>query len=302
MMYIHDHFLMGISEKINYKDYLKFLDEEKECIICGKNEKIVWTRYSGFKAVQCNGCKFVWIDPCLNKEGLEKYYHDYLTSNRKNKEMARLRKIQYKIDLEFIKKYIQKGKVLDVGCSGGFFLNEFGDGFKKHGIEIDPESCNYGRKEFGINIMNGIFGEKDDFRENYFDLVVTRGSIEHMPNARQVIERIAKVLKPGGFYFISATPNIECFSAQIYKEKWNQFDPIEHIFYFSEKTMSNLCNQHGLKLIDSDYPYLKTPYANPYEDNKKIIEDVLKISNSKKNEITASPPFWGTMMTLIFQK
>ena len=60
----------------------------------------------------------------LNKEGLEKYYHDYLTSNRKNKEMARLRKIQYKIDLEFIKKYIQKGKVLDVGCSGGFFLNE----------------------------------------------------------------------------------------------------------------------------------------------------------------------------------
>ncbi|SVB09824.1 uncharacterized protein METZ01_LOCUS162678, partial [marine metagenome] len=40
-MYIHDHFLMGISEKINYKDYLKFLDEEKECIICGKNEKIV---------------------------------------------------------------------------------------------------------------------------------------------------------------------------------------------------------------------------------------------------------------------
>ena len=68
------------------------------------------------------------------------------------------------------------------------------------------------------------------------------------------------------------------------------------------KTMSNLCNQYGLKLIDSDYPYLKTPYANPYEDNKKIIGDVLKISNSKKNEITASPPFWGTMMTLIFQK
>ena len=50
---------MNKDEKINYKDYLKFLGEEKECIICGKNEKTVWARHSGFKAVQCNDCKFI---------------------------------------------------------------------------------------------------------------------------------------------------------------------------------------------------------------------------------------------------
>ena len=54
-------------------------------------------------------------------------------------------------------------------------------------------------------------------------------------------------------------------------------------------TIENLGKYFGFKVIGEHYPYLETPYSSFEEDYKNFL--------SKKTKI--SPPFWGSMMTLI---
>ena len=39
------------------------------------------------------------------------------------------REKQYKLDRDLITKFVSKGKILDVGCNGGFFLSYFEKNF-----------------------------------------------------------------------------------------------------------------------------------------------------------------------------
>ena len=67
-------------------------------------------------------------------------------------------------------------------------------------------------------------------------------------------------------------------SAKLYKQNWNLFHPIEHLWHFSKGNISLLAENFNLKLIWSEYPYLGTPYENVYEDIKLINDKI----NSKK--------------------
>mgnify|MGYP001184594205 FL=1 len=49
------------------------------------------------------------------------------------------------------------------------------------------------------------------------------------------------------------------------------------------------------KIIDTEFPYLETPYADEKNDMLKFKE---LISNNKQEKF----PFWGSMMQIIFQK
>jgi 2-polyprenyl-3-methyl-5-hydroxy-6-metoxy-1,4-benzoquinol methylase len=87
------------------------------------------------------------MSPFLNDEGLGKYYANYIGRRRLNNDLKmEQRKIQYQSDREFIEHFINDGKILDVGCNGGFFLEALSTKFEKHGIEIDPEAVAYAKK------------------------------------------------------------------------------------------------------------------------------------------------------------
>ena len=81
------------------------------------------------------------VNPHLNDERLSKVYEDYFSHRLDEKESFEKRKIMFKIDLNWITKFINHGKVLDVGCSGGQFLSIFdSNNWEKQGVEIDKDS------------------------------------------------------------------------------------------------------------------------------------------------------------------
>jgi len=283
--------------------YAKYLTEYKDCIICGSRDHEPWARYSSYKAVRCKKCGLVWINPHLSEEGLNRYYSDYIGMRSKNEIKTGQRKIQYQIDKEFIESWISSGKVLDVGCGGGFFLNALSDSFEKHGTEIDPEAVNYARQNFpfGENI-NRVKLEEVTYPKGYFDLIVMRGVIEHLPDPKSAVAKVSFLLKNEGYFYIAATPNVNSFCANLYREKWNQFHPIRHIFYFSADTMSKLCLPFHLKLVGRYYPYEETPYANLEYDHEEVLKAWQLKKQGKFDEVDRSSSFWGNMMNLVFKK
>ena len=282
-----------------YKNLKKYMGKIRRCSVCGNNsekrKKSIWARDKYFKAIKCEKCNFISIDPCITQKGLDFYYQLNMDRRLIVKKKMKLRDTQYLNDRDLINKYVKKGSILDVGCGGGYFLSKFSNKFDKTGLDIDKRSKEIGEKKFKIRIINANLG-KDKIKKK-FDLIIFRGVIEHLYDPKKAINRAFKLLKKNGFLFFCATPNAESFAAWIYRSKWNLWSPVQHINIFSTETLWRLCGKRRFDKIDEKYEYLETPYANPKNDYKLIRNYILKKSFPK-----SSPPFWGSMLSLVLKK
>jgi len=280
-----------------YKNY-KIIKLSK-CIICNNSKTLKWTNSELFPARKCKNCNLVFMTNQLEDRGLNDYYSNYIGKRRiNNKLKMQQRKKQYVIDLNLINNFVNKGKVLDVGCNGGFFLNEFSDKFAKYGTEVDIKSIEYAKKYFPKFAKNIYYTNlmKSNFKSNYFDLITMRGVIEHVSDPISHIKKISKMLKKNGYLYMCATPNGESKIFSIYKERWNLFHPVQHLWHFSPKNLDIISRKFGLKLIYKEFFYLNTPYENFANDLKDIAKEI----KFKSNKI--SPPFYENMMSLVFKK
>jgi 2-polyprenyl-3-methyl-5-hydroxy-6-metoxy-1,4-benzoquinol methylase len=279
----------------NYNQYKNDLIIRTKCPCCSSyKEKKIWVIFNKyFKAVNCTICNFIYIDKILNEAGLKSYYNNYIEFRLKNKTKLIQRKKMYEIDLKYLSLYKKNGRLIDIGCSNGDFLKILHKKYDSFGIDIDSEAIDIAKKNKSIskNVFNFRLTDIKN-KLGKFDIAVLRGVIEHVKNPIEYFAQISKLLRKNGIIFISATPNVDSPCAIKFKDKWNQFDPIQHINLFSADTIKKIGNKYGFKLIGQHYPYLETPYAN-FENN-------LKNFISKKTRV--SPPFWGSMMTLILKK
>jgi SAM-dependent methyltransferase len=144
--------------------------------------------------------------------------------------------------------------------------------------------------------------EDFDYPAETFDLIIMRGVIEHLPDPRVSAPKIPFLLKPDGYLYIAATPNVDSFCADIYREKWNQFHPIRHLKYFSVKTISKFFKKYNMKLLAKDFPYMETPYADIEKDHVEMLKAYSARKEGAFDSIGRSYAFWGNMMNLVFKK
>ena len=286
-----------VSNLIKYRDI-----EIQKCISCNSKKFKEFSNSKFFPSVKCCNCGLIWMQPSFSEKGLQKYYSDYIGRRRvNNKEKMEQRQEQYKIDIEFIQRHVSEGLMLDIGFSGGFFLNGFSEKFEKHGIEIDQNAVDFANKNFDNLSGKVSCTNLEDYNTNLnFDLITMRGVIEHVTDPEREIKKVSQLLNKGGFFGIAATPNSNAVCVDIFRDKWTLFHPIQHLWHFSPETLSMICERYSLQLIASDFPYLGTPYENVYEDIKIVSESINR--KEKGEELEVSPAFFGNMMSLIFKK
>ncbi len=96
--------------------------------------------------------------------------------------------------------------LLDVGCGGGFLSEEFARaGFGVTGIDPAAESVEVARQHArasGLTIDYRVgSGESLPCVDTSFDCVACCDVLEHVDDLERVVEEVARVLKPGGFFF-----------------------------------------------------------------------------------------------------
>src|SRR4029077_14671765 len=80
-----------------------------------------------------------------------------------------------------------------------------------------------------------------------FDFVVAFDVLEHLPRIREDVALIRTVLRNGGHFFVSV-PNIESFVAKTMGKHWSML-LLEHLWYFSPKTLERMMARHGFELL-----------------------------------------------------
>jgi len=76
--------------------------------------------------------------------------------------------------------------------------------------------------------------------------------------------------------------------------------PVQHLWHFSTKSLSRLVSKFNFRLEWQEFPYIDTPYEDFLSDLTKFASDMAFTTSEEK--LAVSPPFFGSMMSLIFRK
>ena len=234
------------------------MEKYVKCNLCGSdNTNLLYTKDS-FKIVICKNCGLVYINPRLDSKTLDQLYNKdnkdfddqhfktninyYINTKKDDKKTFERR-------LNLIQKYKKQGKLLDIGCSIGTFLDiARKNGWDTFGIDLSKASIDYCTKELKLNVKQGKL-EDIKFPSNSFDVVIMSDLLEHVPNPMATLKEANRILKKDGLLFIT-TPNIGSTTARLMKTRWVHLKPREHIYYFTPKTIEKALSKTGFKLIN----------------------------------------------------
>ena len=97
--------------------------------------------------------------------------------------------------------------ILDIGCGIGqtFVESKVNHGKLLVGVDIDLECLIYGRHQFGYITFVNASAEQLPFRDNLFDLVISRASLPYT-NIRQSLMEAERVLRENGRVWFTLHP------------------------------------------------------------------------------------------------
>jgi 2-polyprenyl-3-methyl-5-hydroxy-6-metoxy-1,4-benzoquinol methylase len=104
-----------------------------------------------------------------------------------------LRLASFNSEKKLVMKYISSGNILDVGCSTGEMIEFYAWNGNAYGMEIVEYAIQEAKKR------NISFDKDLTNTNNFFDVIIFRGTIQHVNTPFLYIKNALKALKPGGF-------------------------------------------------------------------------------------------------------
>lgn len=254
--------------------------EPRHCPVCGSAEHTRIFYKNGGAYVKCQECSMCYLNPVFKDAALQTYYENNhaLQAQVTANESEFYRRI-YSKGLEAIHKFFKAGRICDIGCSSGFFLDLAREaGWQTTGLELNRKEAELaeqrGHKVYTVPVEEAKFAEK-------FNAVTLWDVFEHIKTGSNYLETLKKLLVPGGLIFMQI-PNSDALAARILHEHCNMFDGIEHVNLYSPKTIGMLLEKHSLKIehmetVISEIPVVNNflNYENPYFGSAPLQQNVL---------------------------
>jgi 2-polyprenyl-3-methyl-5-hydroxy-6-metoxy-1,4-benzoquinol methylase len=152
-------------------------------------------------------------------------------------------KISFEQKLKVVNQKMKSGSLLDIGCAYGTFLETASRQFNCFGLEISKYAAHAAREIYCVKtIISNI--EQSPFLHDHFDVVTMWDVIEHLRYPISALKEVHRLLKPGGYCFIS-TDNIDSWLVKFLGKSWWSFAPPLHLCHFSIKSLKIAVQQAG---------------------------------------------------------
>lgn len=148
-----------------------------------------------------------------------------------------------------LKKIKHINNILDFGCGYGEGVEALREmGYNCIGLDpFSPSTASYIIKKPLLDAH---------FENNYFDVIISIETIEHIPNVIETFSELYRILKPCGGLFVQ-TMWLDCADYQREKDKWFYVqNPDVHVSIYSEKAINAIKGRvgfHKLKIKSPKY-------------------------------------------------
>jgi 2-polyprenyl-3-methyl-5-hydroxy-6-metoxy-1,4-benzoquinol methylase len=250
---------------------------DKTCKICGSNDTR-WIPGLEGKVWVCAFCGVVCRqtgeDEQAYRNGIVKHY----SGKDPDKEVALSREVLYGKFLDRARTYVNSGgKLLDVGCGNGKFLDMARSrGWETKGIETAPELVEKARREYHLEVDHAWF-EQADLQDESFDVITMWNCLDAMTDPAGALQRAKSALKIGGILFVR-TPN-----AKYHKDMYMLLRSLRsikmeaviprqsylfHRFTFLPRTVKYMMKENGF--TDVEIRNSRTTSGDPYKVSESV--------------------------------
>ncbi|MCK5305942.1 MAG: class I SAM-dependent methyltransferase [Candidatus Omnitrophica bacterium] len=232
--------------------------EWPKCNLCGEDNFSILFKEEGINVVKCKICGLVYKTPRRALQNELEIYRTYPLARESKENYIKKRMVLFKYLLYKVNQRAKKGKLLDLGCQFGYFLDlARREGWQVFGVDVSGEAIAFAKEKLGLNVYEGTLKEAK-FPDDFFDVITLWDALEHLSDPFAELLEIKRILKGGGqlvFRDRNAASHVKVrlmFGNLAKKLKINP--TVFHLCTFSAKTAKMILKKAGfedIKVINS---------------------------------------------------
>lgn len=218
------------------------------CNLCGSDDTELLYVKDSLNVVRCKQCGLVYVNPRLPKAHAL-YEEDFFTASDYFGEYAiRIDKIRFQTNLKKIEKFKKGGRLLDIGCGLGRFIEMAQRrGWLTKGIDVSIFASRYARNR-GLDVSTKEL--KDILlEEESFDVITLFHVLEHFANPLGFLKDIKPLLKTDGILVIEL-PNFGGSASTRLGRDWPWVKPRVHNYDFTTITLEKMLDKAGFEVLE----------------------------------------------------
>lgn len=201
-----------------------------------------------YRIVRCPDCSHAYCSP-RHPDMFRNYVDVEDAAYQRNQEQrtATARRV-----IARMSEFKPAGRLLDIGCSTGDFLDLARRSYTVEGLELSGWAADAAERR-GLTVHRCTLAE---FRPDApYDVLTLWGVIEHFEFPAQELARMNRLLEPGGLVCLW-TGDFDSLFSRILGERW-WYVQGQHIQYFTRRSIERLFRDQGFSLVSSSYyPYV----------------------------------------------
>lgn len=152
------------------------------------------------RLVKCYACGVAFVDPLPSSSYIAAHFKDhYITDDLRLEQVyGELRRQALTLVAAQVRRRQQGGKILDIGCAGGYFLDRYFHSAQWEKFGIEPSRYALRRAlQRGIQTYEGDVLSVE-LPAKFFDVITVAGVLPYFREPRQELYAIRRALKPDG--------------------------------------------------------------------------------------------------------
>ncbi len=244
------------------------------CEVCGDDRpRRVAEDFRGGRFVECAGCGVHFAE--APRASLNDYYRDlwsagnlgcrpYADKVEAARDPARLEGLltsvpRFRWAARRLRALPRGAKVLDVGCGEGAVLWEARRlGLEPHGCDLAAPAVELARGLVGRDNVHVATVDRLPYAAATFDGLLALEVLEHLPNPRPFLDRVARLLKPEGVLLLTVPNRHRAFAVAkraLGRPHSSTDYPPHHYTRWSAGALRGLLGQYFARLDVSSLPY-----------------------------------------------